>query len=811
MPIDNPPASMTDPSAALGALELAGLADHGLAPADGQNSVPRAPYWFDGAADQFSWDASTQANDYLDAENLFSSSHAVGSSIYVEPVDLHPAPALNGTLDAPDDTGGLPDTFVASLPKSLPLQTATVSTPEPVMPAWLHFEQGGSGASGDSMHAQGPELVLIDGDGELVPGPAGGSKGSGGGSGSGTTGTPVGGGASASPFQINITYDSSVANAPAGFKATIAAVVAYFESQFTDPVTINLTVGYGEVGGYKLASGALGESLTYLTSASYAQVRQALVADATSADDAASLAYLPASSPVNGTIWTSTAEAKALGLLTSYNGVDGYVGFASGNLFDYDRSNGITAGQYDFYGVFAHELSEVMGRMLLVGESIGSAAHSYDPLDFFHYSAPGTADFVGSKAGYFSVNGGATDLDNFNTNPNGDYGDWASSAGHDSFLAFSNSGVVNAITSADMTAIDVIGWDRAVSGGTSSPPPAQPDLTVSNLSFDSAHVSVHVQLHNTGTATAAASTTGVYLSADSAITTSDHLVGTAPAPALPAGNYDTESAALNLPANLKPATYYLGAISNYDGHAGGPSNVSSNLIEIDLGNNSANKFTGTAAVHIMFGLGGNDTLSDGPGGDTMYGGVGNDTYAVNNSADVVVEKPGEGNDTVKASISYTLPDNVENLTLTGNSGISGVGNGLNNIITGNAGNNLLAGGLGNDKLTGGGGADTFVFNTALNSHSNVDTITDFKDSQGDRIELDHTVFAGLQSSGGSLLPSEFYASKTGTAQTATEFILYNTKTGALFYDPDGNGSASAIQVATLTHHPALTAHDILIV
>jgi Ca2+-binding RTX toxin-like protein len=824
MPVDDtlPLILLADPTVL--AEDTVGAANDASAPPDDQNAASTGVSWFDGAADQFSWDTPTEANDRAGDENLISLPHHVGSGAYIAPLDLDHAPALNGTLDAPSGTAGLPDAFVPASPTPSGVQTIALSTSGPVAPVWLTYGAGGSSPSVGSMHAPGRVFVLIDGDGEVVSGPAGGSRNDGGGGGSGSSGPSSpsgGGGASTSPFQINITYDSSVANAPAGFKTAIDAAVQYFESQFTDAVTINLNVGYGEVGGYSMGAGALGESLTYLTSFSYAQVRQALVGDATSADDATSVANLPASSPVSGTIWTSTAEARALGLLGSYSGVDGYVGFASGNLFDYDNSNGVTAGQYDFYGVFAHELTEVMGRALLVGGSIGSSPHGYYPLDFFHYSAPGTPDFVGTKAGYFSINGGATNLDNFNTNPYGDFGDWAASAGNDSFLAFSYSGVVNAITPADLTAVDVIGWDRALSGGSAPPPPpppppsppppsSAPDLTVSGLSFDNAHISLRFELHNIGTGAAAASTTGVFLSADSTITTSDHLVGTAHAPALAPGHYDTESATLTLPTSLAPNVYFIGAIANYDGGAAGPSNVSSSLIEIVLGNDAANKLAGTAGAHIIFGLGGNDTLSDGPGGDTMYGGSGNDAYAVNNSADLVIEKAGEGIDTVNASISYALPGNVENLALTGSAGLSGVGNNLNNVITGNAGSNTLAGGLGSDMLTGGKGADTFVFNTAPNS-GNIDTIVDFKASDGDRIELDHAIFAALQSLGGTLLPSEFYASKTGTAHAATDFILYNTKTGALFYDPDGNGGASAVQIATLGHHPGLSAHDILIV
>jgi hypothetical protein len=58
---------------------------------------------------------------------------------------------------------------------------------------------------------------------------------------------------------INVTFDSSVGSAPAGFTSTVNAVVQYFETQFTDPITLNISVGYGEVGGQALGSGALGD------------------------------------------------------------------------------------------------------------------------------------------------------------------------------------------------------------------------------------------------------------------------------------------------------------------------------------------------------------------------------------------------------------------------------------------------------------------------------------------------------------------------------------------------------------------------
>ncbi|AIF49638.1 calcium-binding protein [Pelosinus sp. UFO1] len=124
------------------------------------------------------------------------------------------------------------------------------------------------------------------------------------------------------------------------------------------------------------------------------------------------------------------------------------------------------------------------------------------------------------------------------------------------------------------------------------------------------------------------------------------------------------------------------------------------------GNELDNVIIGNSGNNVLNGGAGNDFLDGGIGADTMYGGRGDDTYIVDNVGDVVVEKAGEGNDTVQASISYTLGANVENLTLTGEENLNGTGNGLDNVIIGNSGNNVLNGGAGNDYLDGGIGVDT---------------------------------------------------------------------------------------------------------
>jgi hypothetical protein len=265
------------------------------------------------------------------------------------------------------------------------------------------------------------------------------------------------------PFVINVTYDRSVNSAPAAFKSVVSSVVHFFESKFSDPVTINIDVGYGEVDGHPLSAGALGQSLYVLNSYTYSQIRTALVTDATTADDLTAIASLSTVSPVAGNYWVSQAEAKALGLLGNTTNLDGYVGFAAGNKFDCNLTNGVTAGLYDFYGVVAHEISEIMGRELLVGATVGSVPHGYTLLDLFHYSSAGHRDFVGTQPGYFSINSGVTNLDNFNTSPSGDFGDWATSAGRDAFRAFSAPGVINAVSATDLRELDILGWDPTTS------------------------------------------------------------------------------------------------------------------------------------------------------------------------------------------------------------------------------------------------------------------------------------------------------------------------------------------------------------
>ena len=139
--------------------------------------------------------------------------------------------------------------------------------------------------------------------------------------------------------------------------------------------------------------------------------------------------------------------------------------------------------------------------------------------------------------------------------------------------------------------------------------------------------------------------------------------------------------------------------------------------EAVIGSSSADILTGNSTANTLTGSAGSDRLNGGAGADTMIGGIGNDIYTVSVLTDVVTELTGEGTDTIRSAITYSLVDtdgargnggNVENLTLTGIAAINATGNARNNILTGNSAANTLTGAGGSDTLNGGAGADTMI-------------------------------------------------------------------------------------------------------
>ncbi len=238
-----------------------------------------------------------------------------------------------------------------------------------------------------------------------------------------------------------------------------------------------------------------------------------------------------------------------------------------------------------------------------------------------------------------------------------------------------------------------------------------------------------------------------------------------------------------------------------------------------VGNSLNNVITGTAWANTLSGGAGNDTLRGGYGGDTLIGGIGNDTYVLEDKADVINDDAGI--DIVISTVSQDLAKyaSIENLALRGTSAINGAGNTLSNSIAGNdaanvidgaGGNDVLYGGLGHDTLIGGAGSDSFVLNTALNSTTNVDRIADFNVA-ADTIRLDNAVMAGLGLATGALAAGKFWKSTSGLAHDADDRIIYETDTGKLFYDANGNASGGAVLIATLAANLALTNADFVVI
>ncbi len=279
-------------------------------------------------------------------------------------------------------------------------------------------------------------------------------------------------------LNIHATFDSSITGNPnaAAIQAMINQAISIYESLFRDPFTIEIRFRYATTApnGTPLPQGAISQSLTAIYMAPWNLYISELGADATTSNDNLAIASLPGSA-LSTNIVAASANARVVGGNTPpvmfADGTvgpggpyDGIVTLNSSIPFQFTRP--VNASNFDAQRVVEHEMDEIMG----LGSRLGRPGNDLHPQDLFSWSSPGNRNISTSGTRYFSINGGATNIVNFNQNPDGDLGDWFSEQCPQTHPyvqnAFACAGQYSDIsaTSPECINLDVIGYDLARTG-----------------------------------------------------------------------------------------------------------------------------------------------------------------------------------------------------------------------------------------------------------------------------------------------------------------------------------------------------------
>ena len=280
-----------------------------------------------------------------------------------------------------------------------------------------------------------------------------------------------------SGMSINFFYDGFVPSSE--FQSAMTYTANFLQQTFTNTLTLNVDVGFGTLAGGAMPAHALGASVYSPAPAyNYNQIKTALLSGEQSAAQQLAYSTLPATDPTSGgTFDIGYGEAKALNLIAGNSEAtnqffDGFIGFEGLLNFSYDPGVPAPANDYYFIGVAEHEITELMGRVGVLG-SKNYYPDGFSVLDLFRYSSAGSNTLNTGGAGsvaYFSIDGGKTLLDSWNNNPsNGDLADWypfgVAAGRFDAFDDGSQHGTLDAFTPTDIALMNALGWDTAAGLG----------------------------------------------------------------------------------------------------------------------------------------------------------------------------------------------------------------------------------------------------------------------------------------------------------------------------------------------------------